>query len=361
MRYSAGYQIETLSPSACLPGEGFSPSGTFLSSGPALRGVDRKGESRMKAAQSLETVTRRRLLQAVGVGGVALALGARPGRAREDDRESKPEMRTRLTESFGLQHAFVGAGMGFVALPELVAAVSEAGGLGVLGVAPEPPPVFAERITQIRALTSRPFGVDFFLAVSPTLGPITVDGHIEIAAASGLDLAVFHFGIPTAAWVASLKASGSAIWVQVPSVEQARAALDARADGLVVPGNEARGHNRSTTPLHHLLRDVRDEVGDAVLMLAAGGIATGADGWPRWPTGRTGSGWVRGSSLPPRPSRIRSGSAASSRPRATTRSSRHSSGRSCPASPTACCATRPSTPISTGRTRSAVCPRRALQ
>src|SRR5258706_944701 len=277
MRYSAGYQIETLSPHACLPGEGFSPSGTFLSSGPALRGVDRKGESRMKAAQSLETVTRRRLLQAVGVGGVALALGARPGRAREDDRESKPEMRTRLTESFGLQHAFVGAGMGFVALPELVAAVSEAGGLGVLGVAPEPPPVFAERLTQIRALTSRPFGVDFFLAVSPTLGPITVDGHIEIAAASGLDLAVFHFGIPSAAWVASLKSSGCAVWIQVPSVEQAQAALAAGADGLVVQGKEAGGHNRSTAPLHHLLRDVRDEVGDQVLMLAAGGIATGAD------------------------------------------------------------------------------------
>jgi enoyl-[acyl-carrier protein] reductase II len=186
-------------------------------------------------------------------------------------------MRTRLTESFGLEHAFVGAGMGFVALPELVAAVSEAGGLGVLGVAPEPPPVFAERIAQIRALTSRPFGVDFFLAASPTLGPITVDGHIEIAVAARVDLVVFHFGIPVAAWVASLKSAGIPFWVQVPSVEQARAALDAGADGLVVQGKEAGGHNHSATPLHHLLRDVRDEVGDGVLVLAAGGIATGAD------------------------------------------------------------------------------------
>jgi NAD(P)H-dependent flavin oxidoreductase YrpB (nitropropane dioxygenase family) len=227
--------------------------------------------------QSLESVTRRRLLQAVGAGGVALALGVRPGSAEEGGRNSEPEIRTRLTKRFGLKHAFVGAGMGFVALPELVAAVSEAGGLGVLGVAPEPPPVFAERLTQIRALTSRPFGVDFFLATSPTLGPITVDGHIEIAAASKVDLAVFHFGIPSAAWVASLKSAGSSIWVQVPSVEQAQAALAAGADGLVVQGKEAGGHNRSTTPLHHLLRDVRDEVGDHVLILAAGGIATGAD------------------------------------------------------------------------------------
>lgn len=231
-----------------------------------------------KTTQSSETVTRRRLLQVLGAGGVALAaFGApRPGRAHGGD-DHEPDLRTRLTERFGLEHAFVGAGMGFVALPELVAAVSEAGGLGVLGVAPEPPPVFAERITQIRALTSRPFGVDFFLATSPTLGPTTVDGHIEIAVAARVDLVVFHFGIPTAAWVASLKSAGIPIWVQVPSVEQARAALAAGADGLVVQGKEAGGHNRSTTPLHHLLRDVRDEVGHRALVLAAGGIATGAD------------------------------------------------------------------------------------
>lgn len=230
-----------------------------------------------KTAQSLETVTRRRLLQTVGAGGVALALGARPGVAHEGGRSPRPDLRTRLTERFGLEHPFVGAGMGFVALPELVAAVSEAGGLGVLGVAPEPPPVFAERLSQIRALTRRPFGVDFFLATSPTLGPITVDGHIEIAVAAKVGLAVFHFGIPSPAWVTSLKSAGIPIWVQVPSPEQARAALAAGADGLVVQGREAGGHNKSTTPLHDLLREVREEVGDHVLMLAAGGIATGAD------------------------------------------------------------------------------------
>lgn len=235
---------------------------------------------RIRKTENGESVTRRRLLQVAGVGGAALALGVRPGSASEDGRPARPEpraLRTRLTESFGLEHAFVGAGMGFVALPELVAAVSEAGGLGVLGVAPEPPPVFAERIAQIRALTSRPFGVDFFLATSPTLGPTTVDGHIEIAAAAKVGLVVFHFGIPSAAWVATLKGAGIPIWVQVPTPDQARAALAAGADGLVVQGREAGGHNRSTTPLHHLLREVREEVGDEVLILAAGGIATGSD------------------------------------------------------------------------------------
>jgi nitronate monooxygenase len=206
-------------------------------------------------------------------------MGARPGslQAAGESSERDETLRTRLTEAFGLSHPFVGAGMGFVALPELVAAVSEAGALGVLGVAPEPPPVFAERITQIRSLTSRPFGVDFFLAHSPTLGSTTVDGHIDVAVAAKVDLVVFHFGLPTTAWVAALKNAGIPIWAQVPSVEDARAALDLGIDGLVAQGKEAGGHCKSTTPLHHLLRDIRDELGDAVLVLAAGGIATGAD------------------------------------------------------------------------------------
>jgi NAD(P)H-dependent flavin oxidoreductase YrpB (nitropropane dioxygenase family) len=232
-----------------------------------------------RTAQTSGAVTRRRLLQALGTGGMAVALGARPGslQAAGTSSEQGETLRTRLTEAFGLAHPFVGAGMGFVALPELVAAVSEAGALGVLGVAPEPPPVFAERIGQIRALTSRPFGVDFFLATSPTLGPTTVDGHIDIAAAAKVDLVVFHFDLPSAAWVATLKGAGIPVWAQVPSVEVARAAMDLGLDGLVAQGVEAGGHCKSTTPLHHLLQDIRDELGNQVLVLAAGGIATGAD------------------------------------------------------------------------------------
>lgn len=60
-----------------------------------------------KTAQSSETVTRRRLLQAVGVGGVGLALGARPGEADGGGQPAEPEIRTWLTESFGLAHPFV--------------------------------------------------------------------------------------------------------------------------------------------------------------------------------------------------------------------------------------------------------------
>jgi NAD(P)H-dependent flavin oxidoreductase YrpB (nitropropane dioxygenase family) len=144
-------------------------------------------------------------------------------------------------------------------------------------VAPEPPPVFAERVAQVRALTSRPFGVDFFLGNSPTLGPTTVDAHIDIAVAEKVDLVVFHFGIPKAEWVGALKGAGIPIWAQVPSVEDAVAALAAGVDALIAQGKEAGGHSKSTTPLNDLLRDIREAVGEAVLVLAAGGIATGAD------------------------------------------------------------------------------------
>jgi NAD(P)H-dependent flavin oxidoreductase YrpB (nitropropane dioxygenase family) len=237
---------------------------------------------REETAQRSGAVTRRRLLQVLGTGGMAVAMGVGPGLLRADGKSSERDgrdetLRTRLTERFGLAHPFVGAGMGFVALPELVAAVSEAGGLGVLGVAPEPPPVFAERIGQIRALTSRPFGVDFFLATSPTLGPTTVDGHIDIAASSKVPLVVFHFGLPSPAWLATLHGAGIPVWAQVPSVDDARAALDLGLDGLVAQGQEAGGHCKSTTPLHHLLEDIREELGDDVLVLAAGGIANGGD------------------------------------------------------------------------------------
>ena len=71
-------------------------------------------------------------------------------------------LRTRLTEQYGLILPFVSAGMGFVAVPELVAAVSNAGGLGLLGASP--PPAMPAMIQAAKALTSRPFGVDLIIA-----------------------------------------------------------------------------------------------------------------------------------------------------------------------------------------------------
>lgn len=235
----------------------------------------------VESGTGVSTVSRRRLLQLMGSGGAALTLG-RVATAESSSRptgsppsQSLPE--TPLTRDYDIVHPFVGAGMGFVALPELVAAVSNAGGLGVLGAAPEPPPAVAERIDQIRALTDRPFGVDFFLAESPTLGPVTVEAHIDVAIASRVPLVVFHFATPPVEWIDALKSAGSNVWAQVPSLRDAEEALTAGVDGLVVQGREAGGHSKSRTPLSKLLRDFRRALGDDILLLAAGGIATGHD------------------------------------------------------------------------------------
>jgi hypothetical protein len=77
-----------------------------------------------RSAGKLETVTRRRLLQTLGAGGMALAAGIRPAAAHED--HPGEGLRTRLTRSYGLEHPFVSAGMGFVGLPPM----SLGGGVG---------------------------------------------------------------------------------------------------------------------------------------------------------------------------------------------------------------------------------------
>jgi NAD(P)H-dependent flavin oxidoreductase YrpB (nitropropane dioxygenase family) len=222
-------------------------------------------------------MSRRRMLQWLGVTGAAWATGATPpfgAGARGVSPPDSPVLHTRLTEAFRLACPVVGAGMGFVGMPPLVAAVSNAGGLGVLGNAIEPPPSTQRLIQAVKAMTDKPFGIDFFLATS-TFGPVTVDAHIDIAIAEQVPLVVFHFDIPPKAFVDRLHGAGILVWAQVPSVEDAKAAVQVGVDALIAQGIEAGGHNKSTTPLLPLLREIRDAVD--VMVLAAGGIATGAD------------------------------------------------------------------------------------
>src|SRR5882757_2871859 len=78
---------------------------------------------------------------------------------------------TRLTRQYDLRHPFVGAGMGFIAHEQLAAAVTNAGGLGVLGASPDPPGSLQIMVERLRALTSGPFGVDLSSAPIPGSGP----------------------------------------------------------------------------------------------------------------------------------------------------------------------------------------------
>src|SRR5687767_8597433 len=107
-------------------------------------------------------MNRRQLLALSGIGGTAIAL-SQPGSAgatAPGGTSRTLSLKTRLTREYGVRFPFVGAGMGFVSMPALVAAVSNAGGIGVLGNAIEPPPGTLALIRQIRTLTDKPFGVD---------------------------------------------------------------------------------------------------------------------------------------------------------------------------------------------------------
>jgi enoyl-[acyl-carrier protein] reductase II len=181
---------------------------------------------------------------------------------------------TRLTREYGLRHPFVGAGMAFVAYPPLAAAVSNAGGLGVIGATPDPPPSLPVMVAELRELTDRPWGVNLICA-DTGLGPASTEGHIDACVQLGVPLVVFHHDPPPVAWVRRLTGAGVRVWMQVSSMELAAAAAGLGVEGLVAQGVEAGGHARGVVPLPELLAAIRAGFPEQ-LLLAAGGIADGA-------------------------------------------------------------------------------------
>ncbi len=224
------------------------------------------------------TVSRRQALGILGGLSAITLLGAHPARAGQDERDEAGDevsLHTRLVHDYGIRYPIVSAGMAFVGLPDLVVAVSNAGGLGVYGAAPEPPPVVDARLSEIASRTSHPFGVDFILATGP-MGDFTTQDHIDIAAGHRVPVVVFHFNLPPQAWVDQLQAAGSRVWVQAGSVEVAEQAARLGCDAIVVQGKSAGGHNRNMTiATLPLLAQVRSRVPRRILLLAAGGIADG--------------------------------------------------------------------------------------
>ncbi len=186
-----------------------------------------------------------------------------------------------MTKEYGLAYPIVGAGMGFYALPELVAAISNAGALGVLGTAPEPPPRVEFLIREVKARTSNLYGVDL---VNTTLFgqgvPAVTDDHIDVLVAEQVPIVVFFWNVPSRAWVDRLHAAGSEVWMQVGSVAGAREAVEVGIDVLIAQGSEAGGHKRgvaegASTPRAQLVAQIAD-VARHHLVLGAGGIADGS-------------------------------------------------------------------------------------
>ena len=150
--------------------------------------------------------------------------------------------------------------------PELAAAVSEAGGLGMLS-STFPLPV-GDQLDSVQARTDRPVGVGFF-----AFDLMSRIEELELAARRSRVVDVF-WGDPDASVVARIHSGGALAFWQIGSLDEALAAAAAGCDAVIAQGVEAGGHVRGTTPLLTLLQQVIPAV--EVPVVAAGGIATGA-------------------------------------------------------------------------------------
>lgn len=176
---------------------------------------------------------------------------------------------TDLCRSLGVSLPIWNAGMGGgLAGPALAAAVSNAGGFGVLGMGGLPEPVVREQIRELRQLTDGPFGVNIIL---PLLGGD--DSPIECCLELRVPVLVLFWGDP-GPYVDRAHAVGTKVVVQAGSVEEATAAAAAGVDAVMIQGVEAGGHVRSTTSLSILLPAAVDAVAP-LPVIAAGGIADG--------------------------------------------------------------------------------------
>lgn len=177
---------------------------------------------------------------------------------------------TRFTKMLGIRHPVVQAGMGGVARAELVAAVCNAGGLGMLGMIRMSPGFIREQIRKTRALTNRPFGVNLVPPVAPASG---VESQLKICLEERVPV-VSLFWCDAAPFVERCHAAGIVVMLQVGSAEEARSAAAAGVDVIVAQGMEAGGHVRGQVGLLPLLPTVVEAVAPTPV-LAAGGIVNG--------------------------------------------------------------------------------------
>ncbi len=176
-------------------------------------------------------------------------------------------LHTRLCDLLGIDHPILNAPMGGTAIGTLAAAVSNAGGFGMIGgTSGGGPDWLRTQIHAARAKTSRPFGVGF-ISSFPKL-----DDLVQVALDEQVAVINHSFADPTP-YVATAKARGVRVFAQVQSVAQAQRAAKAGVDAIIAQGTEAGGHTGMAGTLA-LLPAVVDAVGD-IPVLAAGGVADG--------------------------------------------------------------------------------------
>jgi NAD(P)H-dependent flavin oxidoreductase YrpB (nitropropane dioxygenase family) len=196
----------------------------------------------------------------------------------QNQREERLVLRTRICEALGIEYPIFSVGMGALAGPDLVAAVSNAGGFGVLGLSAMQPEQIAARVARARELTKRPFGANFII---DEVGWATSDedrafvrSEVVAAIAERVAVVVLFWG-DAAPYVELARGTGVKVFIQVGSVEEAKAAAAAGVDAVIAQGVEAGGHVKGKTSIWDLLPAAVEAI-NPLPVLAAGGIGNGA-------------------------------------------------------------------------------------
>jgi enoyl-[acyl-carrier protein] reductase II len=177
-------------------------------------------------------------------------------------------MHTRLTEMLDIEHPVMLAGMGGVSYHQLVAAVSEAGGIGTLGAAAMTSGQMEQEIEDTRKLTTKPFGVDLLAAL-----PERMLADAEKVVKGGASLFVAGLGVPRD--VLTVLHDGNVLVASMcGKVRHAISAVEAGCDFVIAQGTEAGGHT-GTVATMPLVPQIVDAVGDRVPVVAAGGLFDG--------------------------------------------------------------------------------------
>ena len=174
-------------------------------------------------------------------------------------------MKTRITELLGIEYPVIQGGMAWVADHHIAAAVSEAGGLGLIAAANAPAEWVREQIREAKKLTDKPFGVNIML-MSPS-----ADEVAKIVVEEGIKVVTTGAGSPEK-YMEAWKTAGVKVIPVVASVALARRMERCGADAVVAEGTESGGHIGETTTMA-LVPQVVDAV--QIPVIAAGGIADG--------------------------------------------------------------------------------------
>ncbi len=176
-------------------------------------------------------------------------------------------MNNRITKLFGIQYPIIQAGMIWCSGWRLASAVSNAGGLGLIGAGSMYPDVLREHIQKCKKATDKPFGINL-----PLLYP-DIDKHIDIIIAEGVKIVFTSAGNPMT-WTSKLKEHGITVVHVIANVKFALKCEEAGVDAIVAEGFEAGGHNgKEETTTMCLIPMIKDAV--QIPLIAAGGIATG--------------------------------------------------------------------------------------